>query len=142
MCDLVEIPYDEDLLENTNLSDKNNEIFYYVLLIIVCASTSRFRYFVFLTSKNSSEVADAFRSIYEKPNNPLTYPRLLQCDEDCSFMGNVTLLMNKHRVGIRRIKARFRHTSLAIVDRYAGLFTLRVFKNQYAIEFLLPSGTV
>jgi len=138
MCDLVEIPYDEDLLENTNLSDKNNEIFYYVLLIIDCAS--RFRDFVFLTSKNSSEVADAFRSIYEKPNNPLTYPRLLQCDEDRSFMGNVTLLMNKHGVRIRRIKARFRHTSLAIVDRYAGLFTLRVFKNQYAIEFLLPSG--
>ncbi|CAG8764423.1 2219_t:CDS:2 [Gigaspora margarita] len=35
---------------------------------------------------------------------------------------------------------RFRHTSLAIVDRYAGLFELRVFKNQYAIEFLLPTG--
>ncbi|CAG8845448.1 28054_t:CDS:2, partial [Gigaspora margarita] len=27
-----------------------------------------------------------------------------------------------------------------MVDRYAGLFELRVFKNQYAIEFLLPTG--
>ncbi|CAG8781403.1 21341_t:CDS:2, partial [Gigaspora margarita] len=35
---------------------------------------------------------------------------------------------------------RFRHTSLAMIDRYAGLFELRVFKNQYAIEFLLPTG--
>jgi hypothetical protein len=27
-----------------------------------------------------------------------------------------------------------------MVDRYAGLFELRVFKNQYSIEFLLPTG--
>ncbi|CAG8852343.1 16120_t:CDS:1, partial [Gigaspora margarita] len=27
-----------------------------------------------------------------------------------------------------------------MVDRYARLFELRVFKNQYAIEFLLPTG--
>ncbi|CAG8777337.1 36073_t:CDS:2, partial [Gigaspora margarita] len=29
---------------------------------------------------------------------------------------------------------------MAIVDCYAGLFKLRVFKNQYAIEFLLPTS--
>ena len=29
---------------------------------------------------------------------------------------------------------------MAIVDRYAELFELRVFKNQYSIEFLLPTG--
>jgi hypothetical protein len=27
-----------------------------------------------------------------------------------------------------------------MVDRYAGLFELRVFKNQYLIKFLLPTG--
>ncbi len=27
-----------------------------------------------------------------------------------------------------------------MVDRYAGLFEYRVFKNQYSIEFLLPTG--
>ncbi|CAG8824746.1 6980_t:CDS:1, partial [Dentiscutata erythropus] len=135
-CDLIEIPYDED--EYTNLLNEDNEIFYYVLLVIDCAS--RYKDFVFLTSKSSLEVADAFRNIYENPNNHLIYPRLLQCDKGYEFMGSVTLLMGKHNVKIRRIKARFRHTSLAIVDRYAGLFTLRVFKNQYAIEFLLPTG--
>ncbi|CAI2195631.1 19735_t:CDS:2, partial [Funneliformis geosporum] len=35
---------------------------------------------------------------------------------------------------------RFSHTSMAMVDSYAGLFELRVFKNQYSIEFLLPTG--
>ncbi|CAI2188049.1 10873_t:CDS:2, partial [Funneliformis geosporum] len=34
----------------------------------------------------------------------------------------------------------FRHTSLAIIDHYAGLFEYRVFKHQYLIEFLLPTG--
>ena len=27
-----------------------------------------------------------------------------------------------------------------MIDRYAGLFEYRVFKNQYSIEFLLPTG--
>ncbi|CAG8478951.1 7286_t:CDS:2 [Cetraspora pellucida] len=35
---------------------------------------------------DSLEVVDAFRNIYKKPNNPLTYSQLLQYDEDCSFI--------------------------------------------------------
>src|SRR6185437_15297029 len=131
-CDLIEIPYDED--EYINLLNENSEIFYYVLLVIDCVS--RYKDFVFLTSKSSSEVAEAFKSIYDNPDNPLNWPRLLQSDQGREFMGNVTLIMDEHNVNIRRIKARFRHTSMAMVDRYAGLFELRVFKNQYAIEFL------
>ncbi|CAJ0634266.1 2552_t:CDS:2, partial [Entrophospora sp. SA101] len=42
--------------------------------------SSRFKASVPLTSKNSSEVAKAFKKIYDNPNNPLTYPTLLQCD--------------------------------------------------------------
>ncbi|CAG8520926.1 14903_t:CDS:2, partial [Cetraspora pellucida] len=111
-CDLIEIPYDED----------------------------KYKDFVFLTSKSSDEVAEAFKSIYDNPDNPLNWPRKLQCDKGTEFMGYVSLLMYEHGVEIRRIIARFRHTSLAIVDRYAGLFELKVFKNQYAIEFLLSTG--
>ncbi|CAG8829200.1 20638_t:CDS:1, partial [Dentiscutata erythropus] len=105
---------------------------------IDCAT--RYKDFVFLTSKSSEEVAEAFKSIYDNPDNSLNWPRLLQSDQGREFMGNVTLIMNEHNINIRRIKARFRHTSMAIVDRYAGLFELRVFKNQYAIEFLLPTS--
>ncbi|CAG8791174.1 29461_t:CDS:1, partial [Gigaspora margarita] len=32
------------------------------------------------------------------------------------------------------------HMSMAIVNHYARLFELRVFKNQYAIEFLLSTS--
>jgi hypothetical protein len=134
-CDLIEIPYDEDV--DTNLLD-DGPIYYYVLLVIDC--TTRYKDFIFLTSKSSEEVAEAFKSIYDNSDNPLNWPRKLQCDKGTEFMGYVTLLLDEHDVEIRRIIACFRYTSLAMVDRYARLFELRVFKNQYSIEFLLPTG--
>ncbi|PKY53221.1 hypothetical protein RhiirA4_471316 [Rhizophagus irregularis] len=112
-CDLIEIPYDEDV--DTNLLNDDGPIYYYILLVIDCAT--RYKDFVFLTLKSSEEIA-----------------------KGTEFMGYVTLLMDEYGVEIRRIIACFRHTSLAMVDRYAGLFELRVFKNQYSIEFLLPTG--
>src|SRR6266540_7409509 len=132
-CDLIKIPYDKDI--DTNLLD-DGPIFYYVLLVIDCVT--RYKDFVFLTSKSSEEVAEAFKSIYDTPDNTLNCLRKMQCDKGTEFMGYVTLLMNEHGVEIQRIIARFRYTSLAIVDRYAGLFEYRVFKNQYSVEFFLP----
>jgi hypothetical protein len=92
---LIEIPYDEDV--NTNLLD-DGPIYYYVLLVIDCAT--RYKDFVFLTSKSSEEVAEAFKSIYDNSNNPLNWPRKLQCDKGTEFMGYVTLLMDEHGVKI------------------------------------------
>ncbi|CAG8486412.1 25898_t:CDS:1 [Dentiscutata erythropus] len=132
-CDLIKIPYDVD----TNSLD-DDLIFYYVLLVIDYAT--RYKDFIFLTSKNSEEVAEAFKSKYDNSDNSFNWPRLLQRDEGRKFIGSVRLIIDEHNVNIQRIKARFRHTSMAMVDRYAGLFELRVFKNQYAIEFLLPNS--
>ncbi len=125
---------------DTNLLDdgSGSPIYYYVLLVIDCVT--RYKDFVFLISKSSEEVAEAFKSIYDTPDNPLNWLRKMQCDKGTEFMGYVTLLMNEHGVEIQRIIARFRYTSLAIVDRYAGLFEYRVFKNQYSVEFLLSTG--
>src|SRR4051812_4186101 len=134
-CDLIEIPYDEDI--DTNLLD-DGPIFYYVLLVINCVT--RYKDFVFLTSKSSEEVAEAFKSIYDNSDKSLNWPQKLQCDKGTEFMEYVTLLMNEHDVKIRRIIARFKHTSLVIVNRYAELFEYRVFKNQYSVEFLLPTS--
>src|SRR5947199_8005963 len=92
-CDLIEIPYDEDA--NTNLLD-DDLIYYYVLLVIDCVT--RYKDFVFLTSKSSEEVAEAFKNIYDNSNNPLNWPQKLQCDKGTEFIEYVTLLMNEHDV--------------------------------------------
>ncbi|CAG8822634.1 13501_t:CDS:1, partial [Dentiscutata erythropus] len=115
-CDLIEILYDEDV--DTGLLD-NGPIFYYVLLVINCVT--RYKDFVFLTSKSSKEVTEAFKNIYNNPDNPLNWARLLQYDEGCEFMGSMTMIMDEHNVNIQRIKTRFRLTSLAMVDRYVEL---------------------
>lgn len=70
--DLIEIPYDDDV--DTDIRQDNGLIFYYVLLVIDCAT--RYKNFDFLTSKSSSEVAEALKSIYNNPNNLLSWPRL------------------------------------------------------------------
>jgi hypothetical protein len=89
---------------------------------------TRFKDFVFLTSKSSKKVTEAFKSIYDNPDKPLNWLWILQYAKGTEFMGYVTLLMNEHNVELWRIIARFRHTSLAMIDRYAELFELRVLK--------------
>ncbi|PKY29712.1 hypothetical protein RhiirB3_392018 [Rhizophagus irregularis] len=91
-------------------------------------------------AKSSEEVAEAFKSIYDNPDKPFNWPQKIQYDKGTEFMGYVTLLMDKHDIKIQKIIARFRHTSFTMIDHYAGLFKYRVFKNQYSIEFLLPTG--
>ena len=78
-CDLIKIPYDEDV--NTNLLD-DGPIYYYVLLVIDCAT--RYKDFVFLTSKSSEEVAEAFKSIYDLIN-------LLTGLENCNVIRALSL---------------------------------------------------
>jgi len=92
---LIEIPYDENI--DTNLLD-DSLIYYYVLLVINCVT--RYKDFIFLTSKSSEEVAEAFKSIYDNSDKPLNWSQKLQCDKGTEFMGYVTLLMNEHDIKI------------------------------------------
>ncbi|CAG8725464.1 17794_t:CDS:2, partial [Dentiscutata erythropus] len=64
-CDLIEIPYDEDV--DTGFSE---------------------------------EVAEAFKSIYNNPDNPLNWAQLLQYNQGHEFIGSVTLIMDEHNVNI------------------------------------------
>ncbi|CAG8603807.1 2126_t:CDS:2, partial [Paraglomus brasilianum] len=94
---------------------------------------SRFKASVPLTSKNSSEVAKAFKKIYDDPNNPLTYPTLLQCDGGKEFMGETARLMEAHNVTIRVIGA-YSHRGLALVERFNKTLAEMLYKIQYAVE--------
>ncbi|GES78256.1 hypothetical protein GLOIN_2v1787825 [Rhizophagus clarus] len=62
-----------------------------------------------ITIKNSSEVAKAFRKVYGDQNNPLTWPKLLQRDNERKWMGETSRLMQDHDVtiqwGLKPVKA-------------------------------------
>src|SRR5436190_3180703 len=102
-----------------------------VLNIIDCAS--RYKASVPLTSKNSSEVAKAFRKVYGDRNNPLTWPKLLQCDGGREFMGETSRLMQEYNVIIRVIGP-YSHRRVALVERFNKTLSKILYKIQYAVE--------
>ncbi|CAJ0906526.1 17822_t:CDS:2 [Entrophospora sp. SA101] len=118
-----------DLLRLTN--DIDRKIYKWVLTIVDI--TSRFKYAIPLTSKNSSEVAKAFKKIYNNPDNPLIWPWLLQCDGGCEFMGETSRLMQEHNVIIRVIGL-YSHRRLAVVERFNKTLAKMLYKVQYAVE--------
>ncbi|CAJ0837762.1 4331_t:CDS:2 [Entrophospora sp. SA101] len=119
-----------DLLRLTN-DIVGIKIYKWALTIVDIAS--RFKYAIPLTSKNSSEVAKAFKKIYNNPDNPLIWPRLLQCDGGREFMGETSRLMQEHNVTIRVIGL-YSHRGLAIVERFNKTLAEILYKVQYAVE--------
>ena len=87
----------------------------WIAVLNIIDVVSRFKVSVPITSKKSSEVAKAFRKIYDGSNNPLTYPILLQCDGGKEFMGETARLMEAHNVTIRVIGT-YSHHGLALVE--------------------------
>ena len=67
-----------------------------------------------LIDKTAAEVAAALGRIYKR--GPLTWPRLLQVDPGCEFMGAVTQLLAKHNVQVRRGRVDT-HRDQGIVER-------------------------
>ena len=109
----------------------NRKTYKWALTVIDVAS--RFKCAIPLISKNSSEVAKAFKKIYDNPNNPLTYPTLLQCDGGKEFIGETARLMEAHNVTIRVIGA-YNHRGLALVERFNKTLAEMLYKIQYAVE--------
>ena len=72
--------------------------FKYSLTVVDVAS--RYKEAEPLTSKNSDEVALAFKRMYKRA--PLKWPQLLQVDPGREFMGAVTKEMENHKMYIRR----------------------------------------
>ena len=107
----------------------------YALTVVDVAS--RFKEAQPLTSKNSDEVAKAFKTIYTR--GPLKWPELLQVDPGREFMGAVTKEMEKHKTSIRRGHPEI-HRDQAIVERFNRTLAERLFGHQYAIEMRMPEG--
>ena len=106
----------------------------YALNIVDVAS--RYKGSYRLATKNSKEVAQAFKWIYE--NTPLTYPKTLIIDDGKEFYGDVTKLMEKHDVIIQRGDPS-QHRSQGIVERFNRTLADRLFSYQCHKELEDPS---
>ncbi|KAL9979534.1 hypothetical protein ACROYT_G017210 [Oculina patagonica] len=90
-----------------------------------------------LTSKDSTEVAKGFQTIYRR--SALKWPQMLQVDPGREFMGAVTKEMENHKTYIRRGRVNI-HRDQAIVERLNQTLAGRLFGYQYGVEMNLPPG--
>ena len=87
----------------------------YILTVIDVAS--RYKVARLLKNKKSSEVPFVLQSIYKK-GGVFKYPKVFQCDNGSEFKSEVTKLLEKHNVDIRRATTKYKHTHTALVENF------------------------
>ena len=70
-----------------------------------------------LRTKKTSEVAFVLEAIYEK-GGVFKYPKALQIDNGLEFNNEVTKLLEKHNVEIRRVIAKYKKTDMVFVETF------------------------
>ena len=104
------------------------KIYKYALVVVDIAS--RYKDAEALTTKESLEVAKAFEKIYSRK---LKWPEILMVDPGKEFFGNVTTLMNKHKVIFQRSEAG-NQRSQAFVEKANRTLGEKIFTYQYSQE--------
>ena len=89
-----------------------------------------------LRTKQARDVAEMIADIYKV--GPLTYPKIFQCDNGSEFKGEVTKMLEKQEVKIRRVMTKYKHTHTAFVEALNKILTERLFKVQDAQELNDP----
>ena len=89
-----------------------------------------------LTTKQKKDVTEMIAGIYEV--GPLTYPKIFQCDSGSELKGEVTKMLEKQEVHIRRITTNYKHTHTAFIEAPNKLLTEQLFKVQDAQELNDP----
>ena len=69
---------------------------------------------------------------------PLKYPTIFQCDNGSEFKGEVTKMLEKNEVKIRRVTTKYKHTHTAFVEALNKTLAERLFKVQDAQEWNDP----
>ena len=85
-----------------------------------------------LKTKKAKEVADMIRDIYRV--GPLNYPKVFQCDNGSEFKADVTKLLEKNNVEIKRATTKYKHTHTAFVEALNKILAENLFKIQDAQE--------
>ena len=123
--DLVHIPY--DVFEGNT----------YRYLLTGIAVASRYKVAKPLMTKKSSEVAFVLESIYKKGGN-FKYSEIFQCGNGGEFKGEVTTLLEKHNVVIRRATTKQKHTHTAFVNAFEKELEKLLFKPMDGQELQNP----
>ena len=89
-----------------------------------------------LRTKQAADVAAMIADIYKV--GLLTYPKIFQWDNGSEFKGELTKLLEKHEVKIRRVTTKYKHTHTAFVEALNKILTEQLFKAQEAQEFNDP----
>ena len=100
-------------------------------------AASRYKVARPLRTKQARDVAEMIADIYKV--GPLTYPKRFQCDNSSEFKGEVTKLLEKQEVKIRRVMTKYKHTHTAFVEALNKILTERLFKIQDAQELNDPA---
>ena len=90
-----------------------------------------------LRTKNSGEVAFLFEAIYNK-DELFKYPKTFQCTNGSEFKNEVTKLLEKHNVEIRRATTKYKHTHPAFVEAFNKELAKLLFKPMDAQELQDP----
>ena len=80
-----------------------------------------------LRTKKSSEVAFVLEAIYKK-GGVSKYPKVFQCDNGSEFKNEVTKLLEKHNVDIRRATTKYNHNHTAFVEAFNKELAKLLFK--------------
>ena len=99
-------------------------------------AASRFKVARPLRTKQARNIAEMIADIYKV--GPLTYPSTFQCDNGSKFKGEVTKMLEKKEVKIRRVTMKYRHTHTAFVEALNKILAERLFKVQDAQELNDP----
>ena len=99
-------------------------------------AASRYKVMRPLRTKQARNVAEMIADIYKV--RPLTYPSTFQCDNSSKFKGEVTKMLEKQEVKIKRVTTKYKHTHTAFVEALNKILVERLFKVQDAQELNDP----
>ena len=99
-------------------------------------AASRYKVARPLRTKQARDVAEMIADIYKV--GPLKYPKIFQCDNGSEFKGDVTKMLEKNEVKIRRVMTKYKHTHKAFVKALNKILAERLFKVQDAQELNDP----
>ena len=89
-----------------------------------------------MRTKQAKDVADMIADIYKV--GPLTWPKVFQCDNGSEFKAEVTKMLEKHGVKIRRATTKYKHKHTAFVEALNKVLAENLFKVQDAQELNDP----